>query len=72
MADNALGFQFVADRHQERFMSQRQSANRTVLERNRTYREELYPQTGCPAKRGMAELDDAGKRMPFLDKACSI
>ncbi|MEO8135031.1 MAG: ABC transporter substrate-binding protein [Betaproteobacteria bacterium] len=51
------------------FMLSEQDANRYVLLRNPNYREELYPAEGMPGDREHGWLDDAGKRMPFLDKA---
>ena len=50
------------------FMLTSQSANRYVLERNPNYREELYPSEGMPGDREHGWLDDAGRKMPFLDK----
>jgi ABC-type transport system substrate-binding protein len=51
------------------FMLTEQSANRYVLARNPNYREEFYPEVGMPGDRERGWLDDAGKRLPFLDKA---
>ncbi|MCR4346486.1 MAG: ABC transporter substrate-binding protein [Sulfuricaulis sp.] len=39
-----------------------------VLERNPNYHEELYPAEGEPGDDAAGLLDDAGKRMPFIDK----
>ena len=50
------------------FMLSEQGANRYVLGRNPNYREELYPADGMPGDREHGWLDDAGKRMPFVDK----
>jgi len=40
---------------------------RIVLERNREFREQLYPQEGEPDDREAGLLDDAGKQVPFVD-----
>ncbi len=42
--------------------------HRIVLERNPTYRKEYYPATGAPGDREKGLLDDAGKRLPFVDE----
>lgn len=39
-----------------------------ILERNPNYHEELYPSEGEPSDRQKGLLDDAGKRLPFIDK----
>ena len=39
-----------------------------VLERNPNYHEELYPAEGEPGDDAAGLLDDAGKRLPFIDK----
>lgn len=52
------------------FMMTRNDPNEAiVLERNPNYRDDRYPSEGAPgdAERGL--LDDAGKRLPLLDKA---
>jgi ABC-type transport system substrate-binding protein len=41
---------------------------RMVLERNPNFRGEPYPSEGMPGDREAGMLDDAGKRMPFIDK----
>ena len=41
---------------------------RMVLSRNPNYREEYYPSEGAPGDREAGLLNDAGKRLPFLDK----
>jgi len=40
---------------------------RIVLERNEDYREVLYPSEGTEEDRAEGLLDDAGKRVPFID-----
>lgn len=40
-----------------------------VLERNPNYREEFYPTEGAPGDREAGFLDDAGKQIPFVDRA---
>lgn len=40
-----------------------------VLERNPNFREEFYPSEGEPGDREAGLLDDAGKRIPFIDRA---
>jgi ABC-type transport system substrate-binding protein len=40
-----------------------------VLTRNENYRGDPYPSEGTPADREAGYLDDAGKTMPFVDKA---
>ena len=42
---------------------------RMVLERNPNFRGEAYPSDGSDSDRQAGLLDDAGKRMPFIDKA---
>ncbi len=51
------------------FMLTEQSANRYVLLRNPNYRGDPYPSEGMPGDRERGWLADAGKPMPFLDKA---
>ena len=51
------------------FMLTEQSANRYVLQRNPNYRGDPYPSEGMPGDKEQGWLDDAGKRMPFVDKA---
>ncbi len=41
---------------------------RMVLERNPEYRTEHYPNGGEEGDRALGLLDDAGKRLPFIDK----
>lgn len=40
-----------------------------VLERNPNYREDFYPSEGAPGDLEAGLLDDAGKRVPFIDRA---
>jgi ABC-type transport system substrate-binding protein len=40
-----------------------------ILERNPNFRGELYPSEGDPGDAELGLLDDAGKPMPFIDKA---
>ena len=40
---------------------------RLVFERNPDFREEYYPTEGAPGDREAGLLDDAGKRVPFVD-----
>jgi oligopeptide transport system substrate-binding protein len=40
-----------------------------VLMRNPNFREEFYPSEGAPGDREAGLLDDAGKRVPFIDRA---
>jgi ABC-type transport system substrate-binding protein len=42
--------------------------SRVVMLRNPTFREDLYPSEGSDEDRAKGLLDDAGKRLPFLDK----
>ncbi|MEP6702097.1 MAG: ABC transporter substrate-binding protein, partial [Betaproteobacteria bacterium] len=68
MAENAIGFnQWPIGTGP--FMLSAQGATRYVLERNPHYREELYPTEGMPGDKERGLLADAGKRMPFVDKA---
>ena len=39
-----------------------------VLARNENFHEETYPEEGEPEDRGPGLLDDAGKRLPFIEK----
>ena len=41
---------------------------RMVLERNPNFHEDHYPEEGPPEARQAGLLDDAGKRLPFVDK----
>jgi ABC-type transport system substrate-binding protein len=45
---------------------------RMVLERNPNFRGELYPSEGEPGDREKGLLDDAGKAMPFIDRAVFV
>ncbi len=45
---------------------------RMVLERNPNFRGELYPSEGEPGDRARGLLDDAGKMMPFIDRAVFV
>jgi oligopeptide transport system substrate-binding protein len=40
-----------------------------VLEKNPNFHEEYYPSEGAPGDREAGYLDDAGKRVPFIDRA---
>jgi len=40
-----------------------------VLERNPNYYEDYYPSEGAPGDREAGHLADAGKRLPFIDRA---
>ena len=40
-----------------------------VLERNPNYRDDFYPTEGAPGDLEAGFLDDAGKRVPFIDRA---
>jgi len=40
-----------------------------VLERNPNYRQEFFPTEGEPGDRAAGHLDDAGKPIPFVDRA---
>ena len=42
--------------------------SRVVLVRNHNFREEFYPSAGEEGDRELGLLDDAGKRIPFLDR----
>ncbi len=42
--------------------------HRIVLEKNPTFRKDLYPSSGAPGDREKGLLADAGKRLPFLDE----
>lgn len=42
--------------------------SKIVLERNPTYREELYPSEGEPGDEAAGRLADAGKPMPLIDR----
>lgn len=52
------------------FMMVRNNPNsEIVLERNPNYREDFYPSEGGPGDLEAGNLDDAGKRVPFVDRA---
>ncbi len=40
-----------------------------ILERNPNFREDYYPSEGAPGDAELGLLDDAGKRLPFIDRA---
>ncbi|MFT5710143.1 MAG: oligopeptide transport system substrate-binding protein [Halioglobus sp.] len=40
-----------------------------ILERNPNFREDYYPSEGAPGDAEAGFLDDAGKRLPFIDRA---
>jgi oligopeptide transport system substrate-binding protein len=42
--------------------------NRMVYEKNPTFREKLYPSEGAPGDKEKGLLEDAGKRLPLVDK----
>ncbi len=42
--------------------------HRIILERSSSFRTELYPSTGAPGDREKGFLDDAGRKLPFLDE----
>ncbi len=42
---------------------------KVVMRRNPTFREELYPSEGEPGDKEAGLLADAGKRLPFIDRA---
>jgi oligopeptide transport system substrate-binding protein len=42
--------------------------HRIILERSPSFRAELYPSTGAPGDREKGLLDDAGRKLPFLDE----
>lgn len=42
--------------------------SKIVFERNPTYREEFYPSEGEPGDKEAGLLDDAGKRLPLIDR----
>ncbi|MGD0229674.1 MAG: ABC transporter substrate-binding protein [Syntrophorhabdales bacterium] len=42
--------------------------HRIILARNPTFRPDYYPATGAPGDRADGLLEDAGKRLPFLDE----
>jgi oligopeptide transport system substrate-binding protein len=45
---------------------------RMVLERNPNFRGELYPSEGEPGDKARGLLDDAGKTMPFIERAVFV
>ena len=53
-------------------LSQNNPNARMVLERNPNFRGELYPSEGEPGDREKGLLDDAGKTMPFIDRAVFV
>ena len=42
--------------------------HRIILEKSPTFRKDYYPTSGAPGDREKGLLDDAGKRLPFLDE----
>lgn len=42
--------------------------HRIILERNPSFRKEYYPSEGAPGDKEKGLLNDAGKRLPFLDE----
>ena len=52
------------------YMMTRNDPNRQIiLERNPNYRDDFYPSEGAPGDTAAGFLDDAGKPIPFIDKA---
>ena len=52
------------------FMMTKNDPNREIiLARNPNFRDEFYPTEGEPGDREAGLLDDAGKKLPFIDKA---
>lgn len=50
------------------YMLKDEGPSQYVMVRNPNYRDERYPNEGMPGDREHGWLDDAGKRLPFLDK----
>jgi ABC-type transport system substrate-binding protein len=50
------------------YMLAEQGPSRYVFVRNPNFRDERYPSEGMPGDRERGLLDDAGKRLPFMDK----
>jgi ABC-type transport system substrate-binding protein len=50
-------------------MVENNPSSQIVLERNPNYREDFYPSEGMPADKENGLLADAGKRLPFIDRA---
>jgi oligopeptide transport system substrate-binding protein len=50
-------------------MSKNDPNNEIVLSRNPNYREDFYPAEGAPGDLEAGHLEDAGKRLPFIDTA---
>jgi len=50
-------------------MAKNDPNNEIVLERNPNYQERYYPSEGAPGDLEAGHLDDAGKRIPFIDRA---
>jgi len=48
-------------------MTQWEKASLIVFERNEDFRDEFYPSEGAPGDREAGLLDDAGKKLPFVD-----
>ncbi len=42
--------------------------HRIILEKSPTFRKDYYPASGAPGDREKGLLDDAGKRLPFIDE----
>jgi oligopeptide transport system substrate-binding protein len=53
-------------------LSQNNPNSRMVLDRNPNFRGELYPSEGEPGDRERGLLEDAGKTMPFIDRAVFV
>jgi len=49
-------------------LTQWRRGSKIILERNPTYREEFYPSVGEPGDELKGLLDDAGKRLPLIDR----
>ncbi|MEQ8428133.1 MAG: ABC transporter substrate-binding protein [Gammaproteobacteria bacterium] len=50
-------------------LSENNPNRRMVLDKNPNFRGELYPEEGAPGDAEDGLLDDAGKKMPFIDRA---
>ncbi len=49
-------------------LTKRKARQELILEKNPLFREEYYPKKGMPEDKKNGLLDDAGKRLPFIDK----
>ena len=50
------------------FLKEYRKGQRMVLAHNQNFREDFYPSDGEPGDKEAGLLDDAGKRMPFVDE----